>query len=82
MKYYIGTEEQINTALVTIDSNCGFPNEAAQRWDIAKQTVNAGEFYCEAPINGYNGFTGEQMTNGVTLTPVDSVDLPLVQEIQ
>lgn len=82
MKYYMGTEEQINTALTTINSNCGFPNEAAERWDIAKPTANYNEFYCEAPINGYNGFTGEQMMNGVVLTPVDSVDLPLVEEIQ
>ena len=82
MKYYVGTEEQINTALVTINLNCSFPNEAAQRWDNVKQTVNAGEFYCEAPINGYNGFTCEQMIYGVTLTPVDSVDLPISEEIQ
>jgi hypothetical protein len=54
----------------------------ADRWDIARPTANEGEFYCEAPVNGYNGFTGEQMTAGVVLTPVDSVDLPPVAEIE
>ena len=81
MKYYVGTETEITTALATIDANCGFPNADAQRWDIAKPTANDGEFYCEAPVNGYNGFTGEQMMNGVTLTPVDSVDLPVVDNL-
>jgi hypothetical protein len=80
MKYYIGTEEQINTALATINSNCGFPSEAAICWDSAKPTANDGEFYCEAPTKGYNGFTGEQMMVGVTLTPVDSVDLPELED--
>ena len=82
MKYYIGTEEQINTALSTIDDNCDFPNLGADRWDIAKPTANEGEFYCEAPVNGYNGYTGVEMMAGVTLTPVDSVDLPQVEEIE
>lgn len=82
MKYYIGTEEQINTALATINSNCDFPNVGADRWDIAKPTANDGEFYCEAPVNGYNGFTGEFMMNGVTLALVDSVELPQVEEIE
>lgn len=82
MKYYIGTEEEINTALAIINSNCGFPSDAAVCWDSAKPTANDGEFYCEAPISGYNGFTGEQMTAGVVLTPVDSVELPIVEEIE
>jgi hypothetical protein len=82
MKYYIGTEEQINTALATIDANCNFPSVGADRWDIAKPTANEGEFYCEAPVNGYNGFTGAEMMVGVVLTPVDSVELPIVEEIE
>lgn len=80
-KYFVGTQPEILIALNAIDSNCGFPNASAITWDTARPTANEGEYYCEAPVNGYNGFTGEQMMQGVSITPVDSVDLPIVENV-
>lgn len=80
-KYFVGTQAEITTALNKIDSNCGFPNANAQRWAEAKPTANDGEYYAEAPIDGYNGFTAEQMLSGVNLSPVDSVELPIVENV-
>jgi hypothetical protein len=78
-KYYTGTQTEVQEALDKINTNSGFPNESAQTWANIQPTANDGEFYIEAPVNGYGGLTGEQMMDGVTLTLVDSVTLPDVE---
>lgn len=79
-KYYVGLKEDIQTALDKINENCGFPNASAQTWANVQPTANDGEFYIEAPVSGYGGFSSETMVKGVSLTPVDTVELPKIED--
>lgn len=69
--YYVGTQQEITDALDRINSNCSFPNEDCQTWDIPTQAyLQNFWFFKKPPVSGYRQkdrfFSQQTMIEGVT----------------
>lgn len=78
--YYVGSLKQLTFEHNRVNTIAGFPNEQAETWGEIMPTANENEYYEECPKDGYGELTGEQMRKGEKLTPVDSIDLPEVED--
>lgn len=76
---YVGSEQEILQALQTINTNCGFPNEYAETFDIPKKVYNQELWYMMKPLE--DGYTSMdfRLNQLQMLLNVSCMELPLQQ---
>lgn len=76
MKYYVGTLKQLAPVEAQICANSGIPNEkGTDKWSDPRETTTTDIYARPVPVNGWNGFTYEQMTAGVTYPETDAANV-------
>lgn len=77
MKYYIGTLEEVNTIQEQICNNADLPNgNGTERWAFPIQTINPDVYAIPVPSNGWDGYTYEEMINGIIHPESNDVQFP------
>lgn len=77
--YYKGTLEEMQAIESTICTNAGLPNgKGTNNWADPRETVDSGVYAVPVPVDGWNGFTYEDMSSGVDAVEYESVEFPQV----
>lgn len=77
--YYIGTLEEVTAIEAQICVNANLPNgRGTFRWAEPQETITAGVYALTVPVNGWNGCTYEQMTQGISHPETEIVEFPEV----
>lgn len=72
--YYVGTLEEITAIQAQICVNAGLPNgSGTDRW-AEPMEVSGGQYVIPVPVNGWGGYTYEQMTQGINHTQTETVE--------
>lgn len=66
MMYFRGSLQECLDADATVSTNCGWPNDSTVNWANPRE-LKDGSFVIQAPVNGYEKFTPEQMMQGINL---------------
>lgn len=78
-KYYVGTDAEVDAVEARICLNANLPNGRGTVGWSDKKVTSSGDTARIVPINGWNGFTYEQMIAGVTHPESSNVEFPDVE---